>query len=136
MSSIIKILIVAFLLIVTSCEAPPGAEIRYRITVENNTNHGVWYLVEYNYPDTSLPIVYDVERMIRPHNFIYHDSKKKWDKVFAEDIPGGKLMIFFIADSIKNNYSWEQIRDQYLILKRYDISYEELEAINYKVSYP
>lgn len=119
-----------------SCEHPPGATVRHRITIKNNTYEDVWYLMSYNYPDTSAPSNNEYLSLIRSKSAGYEDSKKKWDKVFAEDIQGDKLMIFIFDNEIVENYSWDQIRDNYMVLKRIEVSLQELKDNKYEINYP
>lgn len=46
------------------------------------------------------------------------------------------LMFFiFSADTLKK-YSWDEIREDYKILKRYDLSVVDLDSLNWTITYP
>jgi hypothetical protein len=50
--------------------------------------------------------------------------------------PADTLSIYFFETEILNNNSFENIRDNYRVLKRYDLSVEDLELLNFEIPYP
>ena len=106
----------------------------YRIRVQNNSNDTIQFYESYNYPDTSI----DVEKprliMVYPSEYGSLDSKEPWNEVLVP--PKDTLSIFILSKDTVDKYSWEEIRKSYNILKRYDLSLEDLEYLNYTVTYP
>jgi len=83
------------------------------------------------YPDTAIsrdrigiPVKQGATR-----DYEYHNGK--------EDIWSNNTFCLFVFDADTfNMYDWEEIKDGYKILQRYDISYENLTTLKRKISYP
>lgn len=56
------------------------------------------------------------------------------DTGFLEE-SGGLHIHFFSRDTVEQ-VPWERIRDEYLVLRRYDLTLEDLEAMNWIIEYP
>ena len=127
------LLVITIIFIVTGC--PDFLGNIYRIKIHNKTNDAIRFYINYNYSDTSIsqnkPVLLD---LIRPQRFVYFDSKKKWEEVLVP--PNDTMSIFFFSESVVNTHTWEEIRDSYLILKRYDLSYYDLKYLKWEVTYP
>ena len=90
------------------------------------------------YPDTLLPkdnIVYycgSIPPMKTEYYETIYTSKEIREKYEEKD-----LLIFFVfsVDTL-NKYSWDEIREGYKILKRYDLSIHDLDSINWTITYP
>ena len=89
------------------------------------------------YPDTLLPNnnTYVYNKNIKPKQHLQYDSWIKWDMTF-KSLPKDTLSIFIFSSDTLNKYSWEEVRRDYKILKRYDLSIQDLELLDYKVYYP
>ncbi len=90
------------------------------------------------YPDTLLPndnIGYYSKRIPSMKDY-YHetvfDSKEIRDEFGEKD----SLMFFVFSVDTLNKYSWEEIREDYKILKRYDLSISDLDSLNWTITYP
>lgn len=111
----------------------------YTIFIYNDTNHniaiGVSDLGEHLfYPDTLLPPKPE-HILIEPSYSWHYSSFNKWEDNF-ENSPDDTLSIFFFHSDTLEAYSWEVIREEYKILKRYDLSLEDLQRLDFKVTYP
>lgn len=102
----------------------------YYIKVQNNTVDTLWCYASLAYPDTSLSINKPLLQRIDPLKHTKLDSKEKWD-----DLLPSNTVIIFSNDTIKK-YSWEEIRSDNKILKRYDLDLKGLEMDNWTVIYP
>ena len=114
------------------------------IEIKNKSNHliGLYigvkeYNVEYIYPDTLLPstnkhIKYDISKILRPGTYL----PPKKEREFFKELPKDTLSIFIFSTDTLNKYSWEEVRRDYKILKRYDLSYEDCVRLNFIVPYP
>ena len=49
---------------------------------------------------------------------------------------GKVLMVFFFDRDTILHYSWEEVRADYKVLRRYDLSLSDLEAMDWTVEYP
>jgi len=45
-------------------------------------------------------------------------------------------MVFVFDANIVENTPWDTIRKNYLILKRYDLSYDDIVSLNWIITYP
>ena len=55
---------------------------------------------------------------------------------FFKELPSDTLSVFVIHFDTLNKYTWEEIRDNYMILKRYDLSLDNLIQNKYTIIYP
>lgn len=132
---IIKIaiaLVFVFACIASSCENP-FVERVYSFGLQNNTNDIVSFSYSLRYPDT---LIYNDFRIISPSpgTSIPVDSKDNWEEVINK-VPGKKLLVFVFSVPVDES-NWQMVRDNYMVKKRYEISADELKAMNYLVRYP
>lgn len=137
----IKKLILTYVLLFLGCEL--AMDTIYPLYIYNKTNNQyiAYYITaggKYGsfYPDTLLPNsnIY-IYRRIDPQKYFSTDSRRKWRDIFKE-LPKDTLSIFIFSSDTLNKYSWEEVRRDYKILKRYDLSIQDLELLDYKVYYP
>ena len=113
----------------------------YIIDLINNSGHEIGYYFamggQYGvyYPDllpiTNNYIVYDMNKEIASG----HESHLEWEKVFSA-FPKDTMSVFIFHTDTLNKYTWEEVRDKYMILKRYDLSLDDLTKLNNKYSVP
>lgn len=140
--NILIILFFAFLIIFFGCEC--FVERVYSIILTNNADHSI---EAYNiqmvdkdtkkfpvYPDT-LIMESESYRRISSLSYITFDSWSTWEETIKK-LPKDTLSIFIFHTDTLNKYSWEEVRDGYKILKRYDLSLEDIKSLNYKIPYP
>ncbi len=103
------------------------------IRVHNNTNDTIQVYAGYNYPDTLLSLEKPGLVMIYPNTKNGGlESKTDWkDKVESDT-----LSIFILSKDTVDRYSWDKIRSDYNVLKRYDINLDDLEKQKWTVTYP
>jgi len=134
-------IIFTFILLV-SCV--PKTELSYPIYIYNETDNqsiGYYFAVGGRYascyPDTLLPKdnIFVYNKNIKPMEHFHYDSQMRWDKVF-QLLPKDTLSIFIFSSDTLNKYDWEEMRKGYKILKRYDLSIQDLDLLGYGVYYP
>ena len=59
-----------------------------------------------------------------------------WKSVFEVSIPSDTLTFFVFHSDTLSSYNWQEIRNSYKILKRYDLSLKDLENLDFTVEYP
>jgi len=118
------------MLILTACPEDFGDS----ITVKNDSDHTLAVYIRVDkkgaiYPDTTLPLNNETfiieKRDIRGADFYYFP-----------DIHGDTLRVFILDQDTINKYTWEKIRSDYKILKRYDLLYSDLTKIKWEITYP
>ena len=84
------------------------------------------------YPDTSISktkVGVPVPQRGSCHYSYSSDKKDEFKK-------NGTLSLFIFDADTFNLCSWEEIQKDYKILQRYDISYENIKALKYHITYP
>ena len=84
-------------------------------------------------PETNDYIIYDIRNVIQPGIKIRHCPS--WEAYF-KDQPFDTLSVFIFHTDTLNKYSWEEVRDGYKILKRYDLGKDDLENMHHQLVYP
>jgi hypothetical protein len=69
--------------------------------------------------------------MATPNYFGYLDSKDEWNNVLPKDT----ILIYILNKDTVDVYSWETIKNEYKILKKFTLSLEDLENLDFTVSY-
>jgi len=117
---------------------------RYSLYLKNNADYSIIYFTGINinplpavYPDTTLLVdSFSLEARIQPGENMDLWARGIKIKELFEDLPADTLSIYlFHIDTLKNN-TWAEVQAGYKILKRYDLSLEDLEHLDYKLSYP
>jgi len=111
-----------------------------RLKIKNNSQENIYYDFSYDYPDTSIdhyyprndPNVY----LVKSNSEKKYTSRAKWEAVFGSEIPSDTLLLFIFDSYVLETIPWDTVRKKYLILKRYDLSYDDLERMNWTITYP
>ena len=90
------------------------------------------------YPDTLLPpedIGYYCIRISPMHS---HTYTTRFETEYIRSRFGGNdsLMFFVFSVDTLDKYSWDEIREGYMVLKRYDLSITDLDSLNWTITYP
>ena len=96
------------------------------------------------YPDTTLLTTFirdnygnDWERW--PDVLLYASWTSSWknEKELIHSLsPSDTVSIFIFHTDTLMAYPWETIRDEYKILVRYDLNWEDIRNVNYHILYP
>jgi hypothetical protein len=126
----IALCILVFLLFKT-CKFPDE---QHYIIVTNNANHMISLYVGETYPDTSIVQTKPRLWTVQPNsNFDDVSEWGTWKERFSKI---EKLSVFIFHTDTLNKYAWEEVADKYMVLKRYDLSLEDLKQCNFTVTYP
>jgi hypothetical protein len=123
------------------CCGKCAMDYKYPIILKNNSDYSIdcyfalggKYGIYYpnNLPDTNIYLI----RGIKQKKDYYYDSSSKWDEVFSY-LPSDTLSIYIFHTDTLTKYPWEEVRDKYMVLKRYDLSLSDLEKLKFNVPYP
>ena len=121
-----------------SCERV--VQTRYAIYIDNNSNHEIRFYFDgliraHNYPDTILPTSIPPMVPIEAGKRFYQYSSISWEKTFLE-FPSDTLSLYVFHPDTLDKYEWSVIREQYKVLKRYDLSIQDLQNSDFIISYP
>lgn len=132
------------LIIISSCNffEEIGDDCEYSIYIINNSGHhiGSYFATggEFGtyYPDslpyTSKNVCYDTSVDSTLPDYVICMPLKR----FFKQLPHDTLSVFIFHTDTLNKYSWEKIRDDYKVLKRYDLSQNDLRRMNFKIIFP
>jgi hypothetical protein len=124
------------LIFITACgDKNPFVERVYLINFKNTTTKSISFFDSRTYPDTTLPSEKPYFGTCRPNSTSDIESKQKWEKNIS-DTPRDTLSIFIIDTDTIINKPWVEIKNQYKILKRYDLSLQDLQNRNWTITYP
>ncbi len=140
-----KLLFILCVFLFTQCEKLV-MDREYSLTLKNNSDFSIIYFTGVNinplpavYPDTTLYVdSFSMEPtiIVSPGEIKYLIRSGVHLSNTIKELPADTLSIYlFHIDTLKNN-TWSDVRDGYKILKRYDLSLEDLEYLDYKLSYP
>jgi|SRR3972149_4948199 len=104
----------------------------YSIKIQNNTADTIQFYASYTYPDTSIVNEKPRLKMAYPSKYSYWDSKEKWEDV----VPSDTIAIYILSKNTVDKNSWEVIKNDNMILKRFDLSVKDLEKQGWTVTYP
>jgi len=115
----------------------------YGFRIKNDSGHPIAYYIAENqpngftYPDTILPasssyVIFGNSRS----NVFYWDIREPLADFFKNNLPADTLSVYIFHPDTLANYSWDEVRNNYMILKRYDLSLKNLEQPNFTVVYP
>lgn len=142
MKKMVKILMIIFL-VTNLCKCDKTAmDKKYAVYLLNNAEHsiGCYFGLGGNfgtlYPDTLLPVSNQyIITEIKPGSKYIYDSGIEWEEIYSK-LPQDTMSVFiFHTDTLKND-SWEEIRGNYKVLKRYDLSLDDLKRMNWTITYP
>ncbi|MEM6396326.1 MAG: hypothetical protein AAF741_08270 [Bacteroidota bacterium] len=116
-------LMILIILLVSSCKT---TDIESTIQIRNNSDQSISTFIAlpievgFAYPDTILPLneLPMQSAVLGQQNF--YDFSTSLEDVLSE-LPNDTLSIFYFSTDTLNKYSWEEIRDNYMILRRDDL---------------
>jgi len=117
--------------LVKTCEFP---DMGYFFRMSNNANHKISYFVDEQYPDTSITKNKPNLRILEPMETWQNTYRGTLEERFSKI---EKVSIFIFHPDTLNKYTWEEVRESYNILKRYDLSLEDWQNLKSGiVTYP
>jgi len=128
-----------FLIIIVAFRCDP-IEKFYVITISNVSGNSVYFFEtglqeDIQYPDTILPVKKPNLALIKANDQFRVYSRDKWEDNFLM-FRADTLSIYFLHTDTINKYSWDKIRNEYRVLKRYDLSLQDLKNLGFKIPYP
>jgi len=130
--------IILMILVLSSCH-PDNNDGKGLLFINNSSSDVYFYNSEDfsvgHFPDTILPI----EKPIGLQPIIANGKSGKyvdpnWTEIYSQ-LPDDKFTVYVFSKEIVDNTLWQEIRDNYLILQRFDITFEELKSSDYTITY-
>jgi hypothetical protein len=111
------------------------------LLIKNNSKDTLLYFIEFkSIVDTVLPsynLFPDESTKSTWLIFPYSESRYKdaFIKTFNE-LDNKVLMVFIFDAKVLETTPWDTVKAKYLVLKRYDLSLQDLEDMNWTITYP
>lgn len=115
----------------------------YSLNLLNNSSTDVYYFFEILYPDTTISE--NLSIMVNNKNVYKLNSKDTkpfytgyrvpWETQFM-DASSDTLMFFILDANVVESNHWDSVKANYMILKRYDLSFDDLERMDWTIIYP
>ena len=114
-------------------------ETKYPLYIKNASNHTIAFYVaavgiEHKYPDTALISNKFEMGTIRSGGSALWHSSVPFDRLF-ELLPTDTLSIYLFHPDTLAKYDWSVIRSEYKVLKRFDVSLDDLKGNEFEVTY-
>lgn len=124
------LIIISLSIFLSSC---PREEDEVSIWIINNTDYNLLAYVGLGYggtlyPDTALPS--------ENSTFLIQYGNQNMNVRSFSSKGIDTFCVFLLHEDTVKKYSWSTIRDEYKILKRYDIAINDLANIDWKITYP
>jgi len=128
-----KIYLIFFVLTVLLMGCP--MDIRYYIRIRNKSTQTIYVCADFVLPDTLLPIqkpyLVEIESNKIGNIQGYNIDDPKFEKFSKE-----KLTIFILDKNAVDTCSWEYLRENNLVLKRYEGKTEDFSDNGVTINYP
>jgi len=129
------------LLLVVCCEASNSKDFHQLITIVNKTDKTMYVDWSTQYPDVNAykskpdPSLNGFSKV--PANESTDQilaSKSSYESIFENRIPSGVMMIYVFDGVTLETQGWEHIKSNNLVYKRYDLTLQDLNNMNWKVT--
>jgi len=129
-----------FFLPILGCPDPDKSQPDSSITIINKNGKSILYVkLQRSDKDTTIPFKDSPFSNTFEYNssLIRANSQKKVSDRFLDgfDMGFNYLTIFLFSQDTIDHVSWEKIRSEYNILKRYDLSKSKLDSLNWTIEY-
>jgi len=141
MKSLNIVLVLIFVLTISSqCKESDDCHKTMRFV--NNTANTLYVTTSFAYPDT---LIKDPNPKLDPYftkvqpNEVNTTVLSTYGRNCIETgftYYGDTLMVFIFDAQVIDNTPWETVKSNYLILKRYDLSFQDIQNSDYTLTYP
>ncbi len=140
-----QILFLTVLLLSSTCENE-DEDCHKRITIINNSEKSIYVVGDTNYPDTTYfrhssgptedPYNYRISAKSSSDRPL--QNRSCWETIFSygDQISSDTLMIFIFDAEVLETEEWSDVVHDYKVLKRYDLSLDDLMQNDFTITYP
>ena len=144
MKNLIRILLLSWICVATTCVPKENENCHPAIEFSNNSDMTL-YVKDEGFYLVDSPDPFDISKRSYFHpgqkNIKSHSVSK--DAIFSRNCleysfrSAIEILYIYIFDaSVVENTPWEVVARDYLVLKRYDLTLEDLQLLDWKVTYP
>lgn len=132
----INLILSCLLLINTNC-----GKIKYdlKLRIYNISDKAIYASWTIDYPDTSFNHMANPTYNSQINKVEAHTLQKTYYGAPSEGLFDDKvdtLSVFIFDAKVLESNSWDTVKAKYLVLKRYDLSLDDLEKMNWTITYP
>ena len=125
----------------TSCEKKDTENAHYRIRFNNNSDYCIGVLYDPYYPDTTMGYPWfptdSTKCKIQPKEVMIITNghfKSTFESFFSST---NDTIMFYVFDyKAMTTNEWAEVRDNYMVTQRYDLSLDDLRRLDWKLSFP
>ena len=139
MKSVTYMLLPALILVLTSCNPS-----KFTIALKNTSNKSLYFTYSYTYPDTSVDnSIYISPGSTRTPSMVVAPgeqvnviiSRVGLEEFYAR-IPSGKLQVLVYDANVVKTTPWDTVMTKYMVLKRYEITADDVTRTKGVINYP
>jgi len=109
-----------------------------RISFINKSGKAVYVEGDFSWPDTSMNFVFSIQgnsyKKVLPD--VVGNPLELMD-TYEERFEQLEVLMVFVFDAeVLETTPWDTVKSNYLVLKRYDLSLEDLQDMDWKIIYP
>lgn len=123
-----------FILVALATLCTKNDDYQGSIWIVNNSDKSFVAVPSYDSPDTSF------NSFRGSHDVLPNQKNPLYSKIGwrnrIKDSEDNTLIIFLVDQDTLSTYSFEDIMSEYRITKRYDLTIEELESMDWTITYP
>ena len=125
------------ILISTNCVDYNRENCHNSITIVNNSDNDIYYYPNSNYPDTSIvdPNPANSGNEFRIEKYSYKNDTHN-SCIEGKYLIVNKYIYFIYNAQTIDAMPWDTVKKKYLILKRYDLTLQDLQQMNWTITYP
>jgi len=125
----------------SSCEKEDTENAHYRIRFNNDSDYWIGGLYDPYYPDTTINYPWfptdSTKCKIQPKESLIITNghfKSTFESFFSST---NDTLMFYIFDyKVLTTNKWAEVRDNYMVTQRYDLSLDDLRRLDWKLSFP
>jgi len=136
------ILLLSTFIMTVSCRYENTADCHQVLTFENTTNKHIYVSSSFKYPNTEAfkyhpdPLLSPVDSKIEALEENTHIlSGRTCYEVSLENAESSIIMVYVFDGTTLETSTWQTVKDNNLVLKRYDLTLEDLEGMNWEIIY-
>jgi len=137
------VLIITILLLNQAC-GDKEENCHKTITFKNISNNSLYVVGSTFYPDSSIysgipnPVLDPTHTKVFPEET---NTRVLWGRdcielAFKDLIPSDTMMVYVFDAHLLETTPWDSVKANYMVLKRFDLSIEDLENSNWIITYP
>lgn len=114
------------------------------ITFKNATSDTLYVVSSFHYPDTTTLVGISNPELDPNFTKVFpneSNTQVQWgrdciESDFKFSIPSDTMMIYVFDAKVLKETQWDTVKANYMVLKRYDLSLQDLESMYWTITYP